>query len=195
MKTRYLFIVLVAGLLVPSLSEAQSNTEKHLATIRECYSGAMKMLELRSDPEYPAKDKTVITTDEMWPGSGQHNGKMEIFYGLDLSEEESVIQRFPSFARYSYNIGGQKFYYEILWYDPDDGNPDHCQPVFFHCKNTDYSGKTIEGRYYFWDGKLIKTLLNNPPDTDDDIIPSPEEALQRARMIEVIAKMNQLWNY
>ncbi|MBR5074284.1 MAG: hypothetical protein IKX26_03540 [Bacteroidales bacterium] len=195
MKSRILTLALLAMMLLPAAADAQNTKEKQLATIREEYAGAMKMLEMRSDPEYPAKDKIVITSDEMWPGSGQHNGKMEIFFGLDLSEEESEIQRFPRFARYSYNIGSQKYYYEILWYDPDDGNPEHCQPIFFHSKNTDYHDKTVECRHYFWDGKLLKTLINNTQQADEDYIPSPEEALSRAKMIFQIATMNNLWNY
>ena len=190
MKLKLFASALAVLLLLPSVSKAQNNNEKHLATIREYYSGAMEMLEMRSDPEYPAKDKMVIMTDEMWPGSGQHNGKMEIFYGLDMTEDFDYIQRFPSFARYSYNIGGQKYYYEILWYDPDDGNPDHCQPVFFYEKYTDYDNNVFECRYYFWNGKLIKTICKEK----NEEFPSPEDALKRAKMIEGMVKMYELWN-
>lgn len=202
MKGRFLTIALMAMMLLPAAAGAQNKQDisKHLATIRESYASAMNMLQMKSDPEYPAKDKIVITSDEMWPGSGQHNGKMEIFFGLDLGngedgEEEDGIKRFPRFARYTYNIGSQKYYYEILWYDPDDGKPEHCQPVFFYSKNTDYHDKTVECRYYFWDGKLLKTLINNTEQADEDYIPSPEEALLRAKMIFQLATMNNLWNY
>ncbi|MBP5692777.1 MAG: hypothetical protein J6W86_03585 [Bacteroidales bacterium] len=190
MKLRYLTIALLALMLMPAISRAQNSTEKQLATIRETYAGAMKMLEMRLDPEYPAHDMTVINTDEMWPGSGQHNGKLELFYGLDIPEESDYLQRFPAFARYTYNIGEQKYYYEILWHDPDDGNPDHCQPIFFYFKFTDYHGKTFECRYYFWDGKLLKTICKEA----DEEIPSPEMALNRAKMIESLVKMNEIWN-
>ena len=189
MKLRHLTIALLALLLMPSVSKAQNN-EKILSTIRELYAGRMEMLKMKLDPEYPAKDMTVINTDEMWPGSGQHNGKMEIFYGLDMPEDKDEICRFPSFARYSYNIGSQKYYYEILWHDPDDGNPDHCQPVFFYEKYTDYNNNVFECRYYFWNGKLIKTICKEP----NEEFPSPEEALKRAKMIEGITKLNDLWN-
>ena len=87
MKTRILTAALLTLMLLPAISKAQNSNEKNLATIRQHYTSAMNMLQLRSDPEYPAKDKIVITSDEMWPGSGQHNGKMEIFFGLDLNQE------------------------------------------------------------------------------------------------------------
>ncbi len=170
---------------------AQNTKEKQLATIRESYAGAMEMLEMKSDPEYPAKDKIVITSDEMWPGSGQHNGKMEIFFGLDLNQENDEIQRFPRFARYTYNIGSQNYYYEVLYIDEDNGKPETNKPIFFYAKTKDYNGKIHECRYYWWNEKLIKEI----PADDPEMVPSAEDAMKTAKMIFQIATMNDLWNY
>jgi hypothetical protein len=177
--------------LLPMSAGAQNTKEKQLATIRESYAGAMEMLEMKSDPEYPAKDKIVITSDEMWPGSGQHNGKMEIFFGLDLNQESDEIQRFPRFARYTYNIGSQNYYYEVLYIDEDNGKPETNKPIFFYAKTKDYNGKIHECRYYWWNEKLIKEI----PADDPEMVPSAEDAMKTAKMIFQIATMNDLWNY
>lgn len=178
-------------MLLPMSAGAQNTKEKQLATIRESYAGAMEMLEMKSDPEYPAKDKIVITSDEMWPGSGQHNGKMEIFFGLDLNQENDEIQRFPRFARYTYNIGSQNYYYEVLYIDLDNGKPETNKPIFFYAKTKDYNGKIHECRYYWWNEKLIKEI----PADDPEMVPSAEDAMKTAKMIFQIATMNDLWNY
>lgn len=191
MKLRHLTIVLLALLLMPAISKAQNTTEKNLATIRQHYTSAMNMIQLRSDPEYPAKDKIVITSDEMWPGSGEHKGKMEIFFGLDLNQENDEIQRFPRFARYTYNIGSQNYYYEVLYIDEDNGKPETNKPIFFYAKTKDYNGKIHECRYYWWNEKLIKEI----PADDPEMVPSAEDAMKTAKMIFQIATMNNLWNY
>ena len=191
MKLRHLTIVLLALMLMPAISKAQNSNEKNLATIRQHYTSAMNMIQLRSDPEYPAKDKIVITSDEMWPGSGEHKGKMEIFFGLDLSEESDEIQRFPVFARYTYNIGSQNYYYEVLYLDLDNGKPETNKPIFFYAKTKDYNGNIHECRYYWWNEKLIKEI----PADDPEMVPSAEDALNTAKMIFQIATMNNLWNY
>ena len=174
MKSRILTLAILAMVLMPMSAGAQNTKEKQLATIRESYAGAMEMLEMKSDPEYPAKDKIVITSDEMWPGSGQHNGKMEIFFGLDLNQENDEIQRFPRFARYTYN-----------------GKPETNKPIFFYAKTKDYNGKIHECRYYWWNEKLIKEI----PADDPEMVPSAEDAMKTAKMIFQIATMNDLWNY
>lgn len=191
MKSRILTLAILAMVLLPMSAGAQNTKEKQLATIRESYAGAMKMLEMKSDPEYPAKDKIVITSDEMWPGSGQHNGKMEIFFGLDLNQENDEIQRFPRFARYTYNIGSQNYYYEVLYIDEDNGKPETNKPIFFYAKTKDYNGKIHECRYYWWNEKLIKEI----PADDPEMVPSAEDAMKTAKMIFQIATMNDLWNY
>ena len=191
MKTRILTIALLAVLLMPSISKAQNSNEKNLATIRQHYTSAMSMLQMKSDPEYPAKDKIVITSDEMWPGSGEHKGKMEIFFGLDLNQENDEIQRFPRFARYTYNIGSQNYYYEVLYIDEDNGKPETNKPIFFYAKTKDYNGKIHECRYYWWNEKLIKEI----PADDPEMVPSAEDAMKTAKMIFQIATMNDLWNY
>ena len=191
MKSRVLTLAILAMVLLPMSAGAQNTKEKQLATIRESYAGAMEMLEMKSDPEYPAKDKIVITSDEMWPGSGQHNGKMEIFFGLDLNQENDEIQRFPRFARYTYNIGSQNYYYEVLYIDLDNGKPETNKPIFFYAKTKDYNGKIHECRYYWWNEKLIKEI----PADDPEMVPSAEDAMKTAKMIFQIATMNDLWNY
>lgn len=191
MKSRILTLAILAMVLLPMSAGAQNTKEKQLATIRESYAGAMEMLEMKSDPEYPAKDKIVITADEMWPGSGQHNGKMEIFFGLDLNQENDEIQRFPRFARYTYNIGSQNYYYEVLYIDEDNGKPETNKPIFFYAKTKDYNGKIHECRYYWWNEKLIKEI----PADDPEMVPSAEDAMKTAKMIFQIATMNDLWNY
>ncbi|MBE6243981.1 MAG: hypothetical protein E7108_00450 [Bacteroidales bacterium] len=191
MKSRILTLAILAMVLLPMSAGAQNTKEKQLATIRESYAGAMEMLEMKSDPEYPAKDKIVITSDEMWPGSGQHNGKMEIFFGLDLNQENDEIQRFPRFARYTYNIGSQNYYYEVLYIDEDNGKPETNKPIFFYAKTKDYNGKIHECRYYWWNEKLIKEI----PADDPEMVPSAEDAMKTAKMIFQIATMNDLWNY
>ena len=191
MKSRILTLAILAMVLLPMSAGAQNTKEKQLATIRESYAGAMEMLEMKSDPEYPAKDKIVITSDEMWPGSGQHNGKMEIFFGLDLNQENDEIQRFPRFARYTYNIGSQNYYYEVLYIDLDNGKPETNKPIFFYAKTKDYNGKIHECRYYWWNEKLIKEI----PADDPEMVPSAEDAMKTAKMIFQIATMNGLWNY
>ena len=191
MKSRILTLAILAMVLLPMSAGAQNTKEKQLATIRESYAGAMEMLEMKSDPEYPAKDKIVITSDEMWPGSGQHNGKMEIFFGLDLNQENDEIQRFPRFARYTYNIGSQNYYYEALYIDLDNGKPETNKPIFFYAKTKDYNGKIHECRYYWWNEKLIKEI----PADDPEMVPSAEDAMKTAKMIFQIATMNDLWNY
>ena len=191
MKSRILTLAILAMVLLPMSAGAQNTKEKQLATIRESYAGAMEMLEMKSDPEYPAKDKIVITSDEMWPGSGQHNGKMEIFFGLDLNQENDEIQRFPRFARYTYNIGSQNHYYEVLYIDLDNGKPETNKPIFFYAKTKDYNGKIHECRYYWWNEKLIKEI----PADDPEMVPSAEDAMKTAKMIFQIATMNDLWNY
>lgn len=191
MKSRILTLAILAMVLLPMSAGAQNTKEKQLATIRESYAGAMEMLEMKSDPEYPAKDKIVITSDEMWPGSGQHNGKMEIFFGLDLNQENDEIQRFPRFARYTYNIGSQNYYYEVLYLDEDNGKPETNKPIFFYAKTKDYNGKIHECRYYWWNEKLIKEI----PADDPEMVPSAEDAMKTAKMIFLIATMNDLWNY
>ena len=191
MKLRLLTIVLRALLLMPAISKAQNTTEKNLATIRQHNTSAMNMIQLRSDPEYPAKDKIVITSDEMWPGSGEHKGKMEIFFGLDLNQENDEIQRFPRFARSTYNIGSQNYYYEVLYIDEDNGKPETNKPIFFYAKTKDYNGKIHECRYYWWNEKLIKEI----PADDPEMVPSAEDAMKAAKMIFQIATMNNLWNY
>ncbi len=191
MKTRILTAALLTLMLLPAISKAQNSNEKNLATIRQHYTSAMNMLQLRSDPEYPAKDKIVITSDEMWPGSGQHNGKMEIFFGLDLNQENDEIQRFPRFARYTYNIGSQDYYYEVLYIDEDNGKPETNKPIFFYAKTKDYNDKIHECRYYWWNEKLIKEI----PADDPEMVPSAEDAMKTAKMIFQIATMNDLWNY
>ncbi len=191
MKSRILTLAILAMVLLPMSAGAQNTKEKQLATIRESYAGAMEMLEMKSDPEYPAKDKIVITSDEMWPGSGQHNGKMEIFFGLDLNQENDEIQRFPRFARYTYNIGSQNYYYEVLYIDLDNGKPETNKPIFFYAKTKDYNGKIHECRYYWWNEKLIKEI----PADDPEMVPSAEDAMKTAKMIFQIATMNDLWNY
>ena len=191
MKSRVLTLAILAMVLLPMSAGAQNTKEKQLATIRESYAGAMEMLEMKSDPEYPAKDKIVITSDEMWPGSGQHNRKMEIFFGLDLNQENDEIQRFPRFARYTYNIGSQNYYYEVLYIDLDNGKPETNKPIFFYAKTKDYNGKIHECRYYWWNEKLIKEI----PADDPEMVPSAEDAMKTAKMIFQIATMNDLWNY
>ena len=191
MKSRILTLAILAMVLLPMSAGAQNTKEKQLATIRESYADAMEMLEMKSDPEYPAKDKIVITSDEMWPGSGQHNGKMEIFFGLDLNQENDEIQRFPRFARYTYNIGSQNYYYEVLYIDEDNGKPETNKPIFFYAKTKDYNGKIHECRYYWWNEKLIKEI----PADDPEMVPSAEDAMKTAKMIFQIATMNDLWNY
>ena len=191
MKSRILTLAILAMVLLPMSAGAQNTKEKQLATIRESYAGAMEMLEMKSDPEYPAKDKIVITSDEMWPGSGQHNGKMEIFFGLDLNQENDEIQRFTRFARYTYNIGSQNYYYEVLYLDEDNGKPETNKPIFFYAKTKDYNGKIHECRYYWWNEKLIKEI----PADDPEMVPSAEDAMKTAKMIFLIATMNDLWNY
>ena len=191
MKSRILTLAILAMVLLPMSAGAQNTKEKQLATIRESYAGAMEMLEMKSDPEYPAKDKIVITSDEMWPGSGEHKGKMEIFFGLDLNQENDEIQRFPVFARYTYNIGSQNYYYEVLYLDEDNGKPETNKPIFFYAKTKDYNGKIHECRYYWWNEKLIKEI----PADDPEMVPSAEDAMKTAKMIFQIATMNDLWNY
>ncbi len=191
MKLKYLTIAILTLLIIPLKSEAQTNDEKQVAFIRELYSSAMNMLQMKTDPEYPAKDRMVIHIDEMWPGSGEHKGTLELFYGLDLNYDSSELQRFPHFARYKYNIGSMNFYYEILYHDPDDGNKDSCKPVFFYTKVSGFKDKQYECRYYFWNNKLIKKIAS---DNSEDFI-SEEVALERAKFISTLIGMQDLWNY
>ncbi len=191
MKLQHLTIAIFILLIMPLRSEAQNNDEKQVAFIRELYSSAMNMLQMKADPEYPAKDKMVISIDEMWPGSGEHKGTLELFYGLDLDHETSELQRFPHFARYKYNIGSMNLYYEILYHDPDDGNKDSCKPVFFYTKVSDFNGKQHECRYYFWNNKLIKKISSG----SSEYFASEQVALERAKFISSLIGMQDLWNY
>ena len=103
----------------------------------------------------------------------------------------SEIQRFPVFARYTYNIGSQNYYYEVLYLDLDNGKPETNKPIFFYAKTKDYNGNIHECRYYWWNEKLIKEI----PADDPEMVPSAEDALNTAKMIFQIATMNNLWNY
>ena len=155
---RICITALFALLLVfPTGLKAQKNTNEAIAKIRKIYAEAMD--KINSAGEYYKEqdfiDHTTIQAVEMWPGSGPHQETKDFYYILDLDEETS-LSRHLFFVRIKYNVAVQEYYFEFL-YDENENL------VFYYTKQNlyEYDGEPVECRFYYDNGKLIKTICTD----------------------------------
>ena len=175
-----LLAVLAALILAPAGLQAQNTTEKAIAKIRKDYATANEMIKAVGD-YYDGIfiNSTTLDIKEMWFPSGPHASKTEIFYVLGNPEDwsEWSFDRNVFFVRSKWNIAPREYYCEFL-FDPKTGNPE-----FYFYRVMGYDGKEYEYRYYWENGKLIRSIC--PPNPGDDIlldcdIPNPEGVYKKA---------------
>ncbi len=167
MKRVIFVLALIATTLLSASSFAQKGVDKDIEEIRKQYSEALESLQYRTDEEYPARNLVTVNSDEMWPGSGGHKTSTTIFFDVDLDEGAGIV-RTPFFARVKYNIAARNYYYEVL-FDRDGG-----KPLFYYTKIETYDKGPVECRYYYKNGKAIKTICP----VQHEEIPSAQQAYQ-----------------
>ena len=174
MKNKILTLLLATLLVIPTGLKAQKNTNEAIARIRNIYAEAMD--KINSAGDYYKKqdfiDHTTITAVEMWPGSGPHQETKDFYYLLDLDEDTNLC-RHLFFVRIKFNISVQEYYYEFL-YDENENL------VFYFTKQIlhDYAGEPVECRFYYENGKLIKTICTDKWKAEDR--PNPQGVYKKA---------------
>ena len=174
-----LLAVLAALILAPAGLKAQK-TDQAIAKIRKDYASANEMIKAVGD-YYDGIfiSSTTLNALEMWFPSGPHKSSTEIFYVLGNPEDwsEWSFDRNVFFVRSKWNIAPREYYCEFL-FDPKTGNPE-----FYFYRVMGYDGKVYDYRYYWENGKLIRSIC--PPNPGDDIlpdsdIPNPEGVYRKA---------------
>lgn len=171
-----LLAVLAALILAPAGLKAQK-TDQAIAKIRKDYAAANEMIKAVGDYYDDAFiNSTTLDIKEMWFPSGPHACKTVIFYILGTNEEWS-FDRNVFFVRSKWNIAPREYYCEFL-FDPKTGSPE-----FYFYRVMGYDGNEYEYRFYWENGKLIKSIC--PPNPGDDIlpdsdIPNPEGVYKKA---------------
>ena len=173
---RIILVALVALILAPAGLKAQK-TDQAIAKIRKDYATAMEKVKAVGDYyDNIFVNSTTLNILEMWSGSGPHKVNTVIYYSMGLDDEWS-FDRNVFFVRSKWNVAPREYLLEIL-FDPDTGNPE-----FYFYRVMGYDGKAYEYRFYWENGKLIRSIC--PPNPGDDIlldcdIPKPEGAYKAA---------------
>ena len=172
---KILLAILASLILFPAGLKAQ-NTEKAIAKIRKDYAAAQEKVKTAGD-YYDGLfiNCASVNIQEMWGGSGPHAEKTEIFYIMGNDEEWS-FDRTLFFVRSKWNVAPREFFLEIL-YD------EKGQPEFYFFKAPGYDGNNYEFRYYWENGKLVRSLV--PKSVPDEAslsgdCPTAEEAWKAA---------------
>ena len=181
---KILLAIFAALILVPAGLKAQ-NTEKAIAKIRKDYAAAQEKVKTTGD-YYDGLfiNCASVNIHEMWGGSGPHQEKTEVFYQMGTDEEWS-FDRTIFFVRNKYNVSVREFYTEIL-YD------ENGKPEFYYYKAFGYDGNPLEWRFYWENGKLIRSLAPNNIDTETfpDTQPTPQTAYKEAeKYIDYLTKL------
>ena len=181
---KILLAIRASLILFPAGLKAQ-NTEKAIAKIRKDYATALEKTKASGDfYDYVFVNCATIHIHEMWGGSGPHQEKTEVFYQMGTDEEWS-FDRTIFFVRNKYNVSVREFYTEIL-YD------ENGKPEFYYYKAFGYDGNPLEWRFYWENGKLIRSLAPNNIDTETfpDTQPTPKTAYKEAeKYIDYLTKL------
>ncbi len=181
---KIILAILASLILFPAWLKAQ-NTEKAIAKIRKDYAAAQEKVKTTGD-YYDGLfiNCASVNIHEMWGGSGPHQEKTEVFYQMGTDEEWS-FDRTIFFVRNKYNVSVREFYTEIL-YD------ENGKPEFYYYKAFGYDGNPLEWRFYWENGKLIRSLAPNNIDTETfpDTQPTPKTAYKEAeKYIDYLTKL------
>ena len=186
MKNKLLAILLAALLAIPSGLLAQKNTNDAIAKIRKDYATALEKIKAAGDYyDDIFVNRANVVIQEMWSGSGPHKETTDLYYSMGLNEEWS-FDRTLFFVRSKWNVAPREFFLEIL-YD------EKGQPEFYFFKAPGYDGNNYEFRYYWENGKLIRSLVpDNVPEEASlsSDCPTAEDAWKAAlKYIDYVGKL------
>lgn len=175
MKKNFIIVALTFFLTIPSLLLAQ-NTDKTVAKIRKDYAAAMEKIKFSGDYyDNLYINSIVVNVNEMWGGSGPHSEKTEIYYNMGNDESWSM-DRTVFFVRSKWNVSVREFFVEILYNEKG-------LPEFYFYKLYGYDGKPYEFRYYWENGKLIKSICPEAVNSEalpEADVPTPKDAYKAA---------------
>ncbi len=147
-------IFLVLFVLTIQMSVAQSDIER----IRTHYGEMKSYIEemAKWDAEYPVPTYYKVQIQENYPGTGRHEEEVYIYHEFEPADEDVI---FPpkriSFVTSKYNFALRNFYEEFLY---DENGEIEFIYVFLPYEIDDMDW---ELRFYFKDGKLIKSILKS----------------------------------
>ncbi len=154
MKKLLCLMACVCGLM-SAYAQKTAAEKACVAEVRKMYQEAKAMM-AENDKHEETQNDMVVTVSSMEPAVGGQVVNYHYYFNIDYSEEANQYVSKPYFVTKKFNVTVRNYYLEYL-YDPDS-----VTLRFVFAKWQDYSGETVEERYYFdKDGRMVWYQVKN----------------------------------
>lgn len=146
--------LLLAALLIVSMTEAQTDKDSRIKEIREAYALAKKKIDRNGKNGHSPKDMRIVVNKDGDEEIDLYN-MTTIDYYFDESTIDGVLTKKPYFIVDSWSNNGHTRYSEALI------NPTDQQVMFCYMRGETHAGFVVESRYYYdASGKCIEAKHN-----------------------------------
>ena len=158
------FIFSISMIVLAMLSSwGQGQNDPVIKIIQKAYAEAEAQIAM-GEEEHQAKNMMTVDIDQMWPGSGRHNEKIQFYFTLD--NERGNWGNTLYLVRKTHNVAAREFYEEYLYDIQEKGSPLFCLYTYYNNE-----GERRQLRLYFNNGKPYKQVPEAAPvELEPDII-------------------------